>query len=191
MIPDYEQAALDIKQLMQDHKLSIVSVFVPYSRSRSYKPQAKMHEKSLNWQVTLMVDGRPVFTTDYSAGIAHTPAYSYKQFGSANSDDRMQAINIEIETGHKARQTSYGPIKTMGQELKIDPQPVDVLSALLNDGRAVDYRSFEDWTSEYGYDIDSRTAHKTYKQCLKCGLAIRAVLGNTLFDQLADLSGRL
>lgn len=54
--------------------LTVESVFVPFSNSRN----AGNDHKSLNWKVSLLRQGRPVLTCDYSAGVASCPGYAVK-----------------------------------------------------------------------------------------------------------------
>ena len=54
------------------HKITVESVFVPFSQSRSKDQDTP----NLNWKVTVKRDGRDVLTTDYSAGLAHAPGYN-------------------------------------------------------------------------------------------------------------------
>ena len=61
-------------------KLTVKSEFVPFShsRNRDEKHDGKTRY-TLNWNVTLIRDGRDVLTTDYRAGIAHAPGYAAKR----------------------------------------------------------------------------------------------------------------
>lgn len=63
---------------LADLKLTVKSVFVPFSQSRNRdeKDEKGRTRYSLNWKVTLVRDGRDVLTTDYGAGIAHCPGYA-------------------------------------------------------------------------------------------------------------------
>lgn len=47
-----------------------------------------------------------------------------------------------------------------------EPEVADVLDSLASDASGIENaRSFEDWCGEYGYDTDSRKAHRTYTIC--------------------------
>lgn len=155
--------------------LTVSAVFVPFSRSRNYKPNAKLSDRSLNWTVTIQHNGRDVLTTDYGAGIAHCPSYHYN---AKPTLDYAAAIEAETETG-KAR-TSAHRIKLL------TPDTRDVLASLAMDAGAIDFASFEDWASDYGYDTDSRKAESVYRACLATALALRAALGDAGLSELRD-----
>jgi hypothetical protein len=46
-------AKQELEQAISDLGLVVTAEFVPYSRSRSFKKDAKLDERNLNWQVTL------------------------------------------------------------------------------------------------------------------------------------------
>jgi hypothetical protein len=49
-----------------------------------------------------------------------------------------------------------------------EPTVDDVLNALFMDSSSIETtNSFEEWAMEMGYDIDSRSAEKTYNQCIE------------------------
>lgn len=53
---------------------------------------------------------------------------------------------------------------SQGPAISKEPEAVDVLDCLMNDALGYDKaRGFEDWCEEYGYDVDSRSAERTYK----------------------------
>jgi hypothetical protein len=66
-----------------------------------------------------------------------------------------------------------------------EPTAADVLSCLASDSSGIENaRSFEDWCNEYGYDIDSRKAEKTYQVCRKQREKLESFLGTTAFEDL-------
>jgi hypothetical protein len=72
-------------------KITVESVFVPFSKSRHAKP--KNGEKpwpSLNWKVTVKRDGRDVLTTDYSAGVASCTAKADRAPATYRAKDRRR-----------------------------------------------------------------------------------------------------
>jgi hypothetical protein len=156
--------------------LSMTAEFVPFSQSRN----ASEKMPSLNWKITLLVKGRPIITTDYSAGCGHCPSYTQGKQTIANRD----AVRFECENGRRARITPGG--SPIGTSEKLNPQFADVLSSLVTDGDAIDFPSFEDWASEFGYDKDSRKGEAIYRQCLESGLKLRAALGESGLSTLRD-----
>lgn len=165
--------------LMAAEQITVSAVFVPLSKSRNADKakSGKVMDCSLNWKVTVEHKGRPIYTTDYQAGIGHctvklSPSMSYPSLA------QSEAIRAECETGriHRPGALPGGPIPA--------PDPVGVLSCLLSDADAINYATYEDWGPELGYDRDSREGERLYRACLETGLALRAGLGAELFERL-------
>jgi hypothetical protein len=167
--------------------LTVKSEFVPWSQSRSFKPNAKPTDRSLNWRVTLERDGRIVLTTDYSAGIGHAPSYKNRWGAGGMTRDKCDAIEYETEKGFAALQRSTAIFKGK----PIVPNAADILYSLVTDCDVLSYstfeewaETFEEWAETFGYDADSRHVETIYRECLKQALALRNGLGEKL---LADL----
>ena len=63
------------------------------------------------------------------------------------------------------------------------PDAATVLGCLCSDAMSAENaRDLEDWCSDLGYDPDSRTAERTYKQCLRTADRLRQFLGDS-FDR--------
>jgi hypothetical protein len=58
------------------------------------------------------------------------------------------------------------------------PDVADVLSNLLSETNGVECGDFEGWCSDFGYDSDSRSAERVYKQCKAMAPKVRALLGH-------------
>jgi hypothetical protein len=178
----------NLKTAIEEAGLTVTSVFVPWSKSRSYVAGADPSKRSLNWRVSIMrpTSDRPVLTTDYTAGIGHSPAYQAHVPGTLRWTIRMvDAIEFETETGRTARLVSVlGPLPGA----PIHPDPVDVIVSLLNDADVLDYAIFEDWAPEIGIDPDSRKGEAIYRECLAHALALRAVLGDVKLTELRELA---
>jgi len=158
--------------------LTVSAEFVPYSLSRN---RGEKH-RTLNWQVTLQRNGRDLFTTDYSAGIAHCPAYKKLKMGGFTREtmEQREAITFETEKGREYRR---GSIIGIGGPA-IMPDPVDVIWSLSRDSDVLESGSFEDWAGELGYDADSRSAESTYRACLGIALKLRAAIGEAGIEKL-------
>lgn len=165
--PETLQAAVDALGLTYS------ASFVPFSRSRNAKANAKPNDFSLNWLVNISKGARTL-TTDYMQGIAHIPGYKQETRWTV---DAFEDLKHACETG---------TVKRGGFMSKPIPAPElrDVLYSLASDASVIDSGSFEEWASEYGYDTDSRTAEHTYRACLKTALELRAMIGE---DGLAKL----
>jgi hypothetical protein len=187
--PDYQIAREELTALMRQEGITVGSVFVPFSRSRNN--DQRITHASLNWQVTIRKGDLPILSKiDYSAGLAHCPAYTarYTPGTLRWTTDFEKAIRHEVETGYRYR----GSLAVTGNAREsITPDPVDVFSSCLNDADAINCATFEEWAGDYGYDTDSRQAEATYRACLAIGLALRAGLGDDLMRQARELAGRL
>lgn len=151
--------------MLDAENIAVESVFVPFSKSRN----AGSKHPTANWRVTLTHNGRPVVEADYTAGAYYLPSYK-KLAKDARKLWADKILRLEAETGSKI----------------IQPNRLDVVHALLSDGVAIDYASFEDWASEFGYDSDSIKAKATYDECLSIGLRLRASLGDMLLAKLRE-----
>jgi hypothetical protein len=152
--------------------LSIRAEFVPFRHSRN----AKNKQKSLNWFITVMLGGRAILRTDYSAGVAHCPAYGAKGLGMRDCIMRTNAINEECEHG-----ITHG---LRGR--KIEPDALDVFYSLVMDSSVFDCGTFEDWADNFGYEHNSRSAEATYRACLDAALKLRAALGESGLTALRE-----
>lgn len=93
---------------------------------------------------------------------------------------RVRAFEVTLKRGHS--KTLTVPF-FQGLAHSKAPSAADVLSCLLSDASVEDATSFEDWCSDYGYDTDSRSAEKTYRDCLFQTKELRAFLGEN-FESL-------
>jgi hypothetical protein len=185
--------------------LSIKAKFVPFSQSRNATRESgdnsHQDKRCLNWRVTLLRNvgtlhtGEPkqieILTTDYSAGIGHSPAYKNPAFKSTvrahnTSTDQTAAIALEIEQGFAARVHPWGLVADKKRALL--PNEADVIYSLIRDGDAIDYPTYEEWADSYGYDKDSSKGEAIYEACLEHGLKLRAVLGETVLQELREAS---
>lgn len=125
----------------------------------------------------------PILTTDYSAGVAHCPAYkaSIIKMGGHNSIMREQHINWECEHGRE----SVG-IFERGTKYVIEPDPCDVIASLVMDSDVLDADGFEGWANNIGFDTDSRKAETIYKTCLNIALKLRNGIGEAGLQKLRE-----
>lgn len=171
MTTETNDTAKAIEALATELGLSMTTEFVPWSSSRNKGEK----QPSLNWIVTIHKGNRVVWSGDYGAGMGHCP--SYKQRITAEVD---YAVKAECHDGraYVARGNRIGK--------PILPAFADVIHSLMCDSSAIDHASFDDWASDYGYDIDSRKAEAIYRACLAIALAFRNALGDVDFQRLRD-----
>ena len=84
--------------------------------------------------------------------------------------------------------TIYSGAKDLNPIFRIPPPELeDVLNSLVSDASAFfDGEPFEDWCMNYGYESDSRKAHKIYKKCLEIGHNLNKLLGPALAAKLRE-----
>ena len=197
------RAEAAIAATLESLKLTVESVFVPFSQSRNKGEKSP----SLNWRVTLKRDRRDVLTTNYMAGIAYCPGYeankapstfqphSYRNAsgkpypGTASmyrsakpheilSQYRDAICAAECKSGFPMQWAYNGGFIRKPKAPAIVPDPVDVLYSLTMDSGILNYGTFEEWASEFGYDTDSRSAESIYRACIEIALQFRAAIGD-------------
>jgi len=169
-----------IENFLKQHELSVVSEFVPFSKSRN----AKEKDKSLNWRVTLKYGKRDIITTDYDAGIGHCPAYQNAK-GLKTSLRDAELIGVECERGFAAKDRAGSPV--CDKSRPILPDAKDVIYSLIGDADALDYPTYEGWAEDLGFGLDSRSGEACYRACLEIGLRLRAGLGEKLLSELKEV----
>lgn len=169
----------NIADVIADLGLTIESEFVPFSQSRNKTEK----NPSLNWLVTLKRNEREILTTEYMAGMGHCTAYkaSKAQLGHQYSVPRDTALREECETGRP-----WVPFGRASKTHEHKPKITDFLYSLVRDADALDYSTFENWASNYGYDADSRKAESIYRACLEIALKLRNGIGEEGLAKLRD-----
>lgn len=174
------QETLELDNYIESLGLSYNAVFIPQSQSRN---KAEKH-LSLNWKITIGKRAQNVLTTDYMQGIAHIPNYhKIVGYGMRRTVAIEQFEKIASEQGKYAKSldSSFMLEKLPAPKLK------DVLHSLVMDSDVIDYASFEDWASNFGYDTDSREAERIYKACLDTALKLRNMIGSEAMEKLKVL----
>jgi hypothetical protein len=165
----------EIQALIDSIGIEYNAEFVPQWKSRN----AGEKSPSLNWTVTIK-KGNQSLSTDYMQGIGHLKNYQH--------GNRLvwyvDAVKLAANTG------KWNPnIKYETQHFTKDipkPELIDVLYSLVLDSDVINHPSFEDWANEFGYDVDSRKAEKTYRECMQIALKLRAMLGNDNLEKLRE-----
>ena len=171
--------AKNYDKLLTELGLSMTVKFIPYSKSRSFKKDARINEKNLNWEVTLLYNGREVITTDYSAGIGHAP--SYKNFNPKIHGTRYSMVHAtflehELEKGFTCRSERLYEQKGA----PIVPELASVVYSLIMDSMALDYPTYEEFAPEFGLDSDSIKGLEIYRACIAIGLKMRRIPDDVL-----------
>lgn len=75
---------------------------------------------------------------------------------------------------------------SQGSAHTVDPTAADVLDCLASDacGYENSAGTFNIWCAEYGYDTDSRKAHRIYATVQRQAKRLRAMLGDANYERL-------
>ena len=106
--------------------------------------------------------------------------------------------NPNMDSDEWTRQASHWKCTIVGPKLRkltvyfsqgsahtSEPTAVDVLDCLASDAVGVENaHDFEDWCREYGYDIDSRKAERTFKTIERQADGLKRVLGPEAYKTL-------
>jgi hypothetical protein len=162
-------------KVINDLGLAMTAVFVPWSLSRSRKDSPKLSDYSLNWRVALLKDGKEVLTTDYSAEIGH-----------CKNKVRVLGRPTIFEANLIIAECEGQAICEGGITRVSPPKMHDVVHSIVLDSDVIEYGSFEQWASDFGYDPDSRKAEAIYKACLAHALKLRLAIGDAGIAQLRE-----
>lgn len=144
--------------------ITIDATYLPHKTPAGESPQ-------LRWRVSVRRNGREFYSTEYSAGCAHSPEYK-------RSGGRVTAAVVqECDTGWRAdRPGWYGtPVPP--------PDAADVVHCLLMDASGTD-ETFEEWAGNLGYDPDSRKAEGIFKACRDVAAALRRTFTHEELESL-------
>ena len=157
------------------------AVFIPQSLSRN----AGSKDKTLNWRITLFKLDKASMQFEYTQGIGHVPGYGFNTPKTVYETERFG--NPE-ETGkyHKAGMS----LLWCRLPLPMPSVAAIVHSIVFDDPQELDdpqQATFENWASDFGYDVDSRKAEQTYQACLKQTREAERVFGRAVLAELATL----
>lgn len=72
-----------------------------------------------------------------------------------------------------------------------EPTTGEIIESLAMDASGYESaRGFEDWAGDYGYDIDSRRAMRTYKAVQSEAKRLRRFLGDKLYERVLRMGPR-
>ena len=100
-----------------------------------------------------------------------------------NAEAHHWSVKLDRYTEDGKRRT-LTTFFSQGSAHKSSPSCADVLSCLVNDAISGEM-SFNDFCSEFGYDMDSRSAKKTWRNCVKMAPKMRDFLGSK-FDAVLE-----
>jgi hypothetical protein len=166
MTTDYEAIRQTIRERLDAMGVSIRFEYAGYTEERK-------HSFWVLWKGTIVKDGREVYSFDYGHGIGH-----------------IKGLNPNPKTIRDFEQIRS--LLGSGMQMKLHaPKGENALSCLVSDADAIDYPTFEEWASEFGYDADSRKAEAIYRKCVETGLALRRIFGESGLNELRELTREL
>lgn len=180
--------------------LTMESTFIPFSKSRQtaaarlargeVDDEGKASDwLSLNWSIKIYKAGRslPILETTYSAGQGHAPCC--KAPGWRQTIYGMEALTFEIEKGFDSGYNKINAVAGFGTGTRkpILPDFADVMYSLVSESDVIDYNTFEDWASNFGYNPDSRRGESVYRSCLETTLKLRNGIGESNLAKLREL----
>jgi hypothetical protein len=121
------------------------------------------------WAVTIVRNGES-FQTEYSMGAA------YRHYRN-NRPIQIKHYNLTVYDCDRYNQTKPD-----------NPSLDDVLHCFVMDAQGVgDGQTFEDWAADYGYEVDSREAEKSFNACRDSYFAMIRLFGSDGFEELCEL----
>lgn len=120
---------------------------------------------ALNWNGTA-IHGEHLATDDsgwkhYAFQVAFQPPYKTPVF-----------FDWKNGVGH-VRMDAKG--KPLFPAIPTKPNPAEVLGRVCADYLSAACETFTDWSANFGYDEDSRKAHRIYEECQALGSKLRAL----------------
>lgn len=178
-----EEQENTLDQVLQDAGLTLEATFVPWEQSRN------KHEKehSLNWLITLVKKDGQRMTVDYMQGIAHVPGYQFHGRTPYDQRENHRLCRKSCRTGKTYRHPKNGHYNNhcnWTTDTIPPPKIKDVMYSLISDASVLDYRTYEEWASDFGYDPDSRSGEKAYQLCLQQSLSLKALIGWSMIEAL-------
>lgn len=175
--------SIERNSYLDDLGIQVASVFVPFSQRRNKDED----QPSLNWKVTVS-NGRQSVTIDYMQGVGHIPGYVHR-WGLPSYDDRQREKSY-VQTCESGKLYWYSD--TLGHWLPKKerlPQPTrdEILYCLVSDSDVLNYGTYEEWASDFGYDKDSRKGEAIYRLCLEQSLRLKSMIGEPAIGQLREL----
>jgi hypothetical protein len=189
--PDYKVAERELTEKLAANDITVEVKFVP--RSKSPNPKAEQ----VNWEYTLKRGGKAILSGPFMQGIGHIKGWKMNWSGRKSMLDE-EILTAVLETGGATHLTTSdtilprNPRSNLRPRIRVEePSPASIVSCLCLDASAIDCPDYESFADELGYEKDSRSGEKIYRECLAIGLKLRAALGDSVLTELRELSSRL
>jgi hypothetical protein len=182
----------NLKQLIGTLGINLTAVSAPFN------PNMENSDKMFHWACCLSVKDRPLdgFNMMFSKGGGHLqlkerkPIFplgigggvTYNDVKNLKDNIRGYFYDFDLKVIRKRGRTSMFEAELAGQMLEAAPPTAEeVLDCLLSDAMALEYDTFEDWASDYGYDTDSIKARDTFHFVRKQSKQLITLLGRENF----------
>ena len=158
-----DDATQTVDEFIEKHKITLTATNV--------RQNPHMHDEAypmFHYEVELTRDGAESMVVYYSVGSAHIErgqAFRYRKLLSGSPLPPQAALERAAKS--------------------FKPPVADVLDCLASDSAGIEnVRSFEEWAWETGFDVDSRSAERTYEACVEQRDQLLALLGREAFEEL-------
>lgn len=151
---------MKFSEFASKHNISVVSFADPANKVDGKTP--------FKYKVNL-VNGNKVFTTDYTMGTAYVGKRVAGKLVRVNIFGKYESV-----------------IRSMNL-IPIPPEETDVLSCLqLDCSSYTNAMTWEDFASEFGYNVDSIKEKKVFKACRKSHAKLVKFLGQAAFNEFME-----
>lgn len=176
--------ALNIQDVLTGMGVSMISEFVPFSKSRN----SKNKDLSINWIVTIKRNNSSV-STDYMQGIGHLPEPIQPKYFGRETQENVMLQKHACETGKVGYFAPALNKIVTGTKPKLLNSPTidEVLYCLILDASVIDYPSFADWAHDFGYNDDSMKDKAVYDECMVLALQMRHLFNDAEMNTLRKL----
>lgn len=126
---------------------------------------------------------------EYSLGVGHVKwPTKFREAGEFTA--LFNTKRTERHLGIKDKILEARGAAFLAKEQKVKPVPSEVLATVCREALEAIETTFEDWTSNFGYDVDSRKAEKIHKTCMAQYATLLCLMDKKNIEKFAELAGR-
>lgn len=167
-----------VAQFIEQHGITMTCARIP-----ARLDGVEWDKGAFHYLVTLQCGGRAM-SFNYSMGAAHVEKIPYEKLGFMGHGFTRNDYNRLPTPG--SRHASIAQAEWMKAVYRPKaPDIASVLDCVASDCAGyANSRCFEDWASEYGYDVDSRKAERTYEAVREQYRQAESLLGRAALNEL-------
>lgn len=169
--------------------------------SAPFNPNMENSDRMFHWACCINRTDAPLngFNTMFSKGGRHlrVKAKHTMHFGGGTTQKDIKDVkdnvrsyfyDFDLRTIRKDGRTSMFEAELANAMLEATPPTLEeILDCMLSDAIALDYDTFEDWASDYGYDTDSISARDTFHFIRKQSKQLITLLGRDGFRTAMEM----